>query len=220
MSGNETEARVRAELVAYAKKMSAAGLVAATAGNVSVRVPGADDRVAVTPSGVVYDEMRPEQVVIVDLHGHVIDSPAGEKPSYETPLHCAILRARPDAGAVFHTHAPNVSALSVLRKPLVPVMDEMVVYLGGTVEVAEYAFSGTDDLAKNAVAGLGDRAGVMLANHGNICVGRDLAEAFKVAQVMEAGARIYLDALKAGTPVELPSDAIAHGRAMYEARKG
>jgi len=197
----------------YARKMWEEGLVVGSAGNVSRRVDA--DRIAVTPSGVLYEAMTPDQVVIVDLaSGEANDG----IPSYELPMHLAVYRSRPEVGAIVHTHAPYVTTLSVLRRPLPPVIDEMVLYLGGTIEVAEYAFTGTDAVGTNVVRTLGDHTGVLLANHGNVCVGRDLAHAMHVALVMESCARVYLQALALGTPVELPSEAIAAGRKMFEAR--
>jgi L-fuculose-phosphate aldolase len=95
----------------------------------------------------------------------------------------------------------------------------MAVYFGGTVEVAQYAFTGTEELGQNVVSALGDRAAVLLSNHGNLCVGRDLSEALHVALTMESTARIYLEALRSGQPALLPEDAIRRGRAIYEKRR-
>ena len=188
-----------------------------SAGNVSARVPG-EPLVAITPTSVLYEVLRAEEICVVSLEdGRTCEGEA--PPSGELPLHLAVYRARPDVGAVVHTHAPAVSALSVLGRPLPPVMDEMVVYLGGTVEIADYAFSGTDALARNVVAALGDRAAVLLANHGDVCVGRDAEEALHVALTMESTARIYLEALRAGAPRLLPEDALRCGRALYEKRR-
>lgn len=190
----------------------------ASAGNVSARIAG-EDAIAITPTSVCYDVMTEDQVVVVSLgSGLLVETTL--RPSGELPTHLAVYRHRPDVGAIVHTHAPCVTALSVLRKPLPPVIDEMTVYFGGTVEVAGYAFTGTDDLGANVVAALGDRAGVLLSNHGNLCVGRDLAEALHVALTMEATARVYLDSLRSGDPVLLPEGSVRAGRAMYERRQG
>ena len=197
----------------HARKMWEAGLVVGSAGNVSRRVdPG---RIAVTPSAVPYETMTAGQIVIVNL----ADGRAERgTPSYELPMHLAIYRSMPNVGAIVHTHAPYVTALSVLRRPLPPVIDEMVVYLGGPIEVADYAFTGTDAVGTNVVRTLGDRTGVLLANHGNVCVGRDLAQALHVAVVMESCARVYVEALKLGEPVPLPNESLAAGRRMFEAK--
>lgn len=192
------------------------GLVAGTSGNFSARV--GSHSVAISPTSLAYDAQSDEDIVLVDLdYGLARDS--RRAPSTELPMHLEIYDARPDVGAIVHTHGPNVSALSALRKPLPPVIDEMMIHLGGTIEVTEYAFTGGRDLARNVVAALGDRAGVILANHGNVCVGRTLEEALHAAVVMEASARTYLLALSAGTPIGLPPSAIEKGRALYLAKR-
>ena len=204
----------REAVFSAATKMWRYGLVVASAGNVSARVPG-EPLVAITPTSIPYDILREDQICIVGLED---DSPAGPgpRPSGELATHLAVYRARPDVGAVVHTHAPAVSALSVLGLPLPPILDEMAVYFGGAVAVAEYGFTGTEALARNVVAALGDRAAVLLSNHGNVCVGRDLDEALHVALTMESTARIYLDALRVGAPRPLPEEAVRRGREMYE----
>lgn len=209
---------IRSEILAHARKMWREGLVVASAGNISARVPGADDAVAVTPTSIPWDVMTAEQIAIVSLRdGSPIDAPAA--PTSELPMHLAVLRARPDVGAVVHTHAPHVSVLSVLRRPLPPVIDEMMIYFGGTIEVADYAFTGGERLGGNVVAALADRAGAILSNHGNVCVGSTLDEALHVAITMEACARTYVAALALGAPAALPPDAVAAGRKLYEARR-
>jgi L-fuculose-phosphate aldolase len=195
-----------------------AGLVVASAGNVSARISG-QDAIAITPTSICYDVMTPDQIVVVSL-GSGLPIAANLRPSGELPTHLAVYRARPDVGAVVHTHSPSVTALSVLRRPLPPIIDEMVVYFGGTIEVAEYAFTATETLGANVVAALGDRAGVLLSNHGNFCVGGDLAEALHVALTMESAARVYVEALRSGDPVLLPEESLRVGRAMYEKRRG
>lgn len=206
----------REAVLVHARKMWRAGLVVASAGNVSARVSGRD-AIAITPTSVSYDVMTRDQIVVVGLGTGLPVRPKA-RPSGELPTHLAVYRARPDVGAVVHTHAPFVTALSVLRRPLPPVIDEMVVYFGGTVEVADYAFTGTGELGANVVAALGDRAGVLLANHGNFCVGRDLAEALHVALAMEAAARVYVEALRTGEPIALPAASLQAGRGLYEKR--
>lgn len=193
------------------------GLVAGTSGNFSARA--GTDSVAISPTSLAYDAQSDEDVVLVDLdYGIARDSQRA--PSSELPMHLMIYDARPDVGAIVHTHGPNVSALAALRKPLPPIIDEMMIHLGGTIEVTEYAFTGGRDVGVNVIAALGDRAGVLLANHGNVCVGRTLEEALHAAVVMEASAKTYLLALAAGTPVTLPDSAIQQGRALYLAKQG
>lgn len=205
----------REDVRLHAKKMFEAGLVVGSAGNVSRRA-GAN-RIALTPSSIAYDVLTADQVVLVDVaSGEAVDSTCA--PSYELPMHLAIYRSRPEVAAIVHTHAPFVTTLSILRRPLPPVIDEMVVWLGGAVDVADYAFTGTDAVGTNVVRTLGDRMGVILANHGNVCIGRDLAQALHAAVVMEACARVYVQALQIGEPVQLPQESIAAGHRLFEQR--
>ena len=208
----------RESVLLHSKRMWEAGLVVASAGNVSARVAG-HNAIAITPTSVSYDVMTADQIVVVSLDSGVpIESEL--RPSGELPTHLAVYHHRQDVCAVMHTHAPYVSTLSVLRRPLPPIIDEMIVYFGGTIEVAEYAFTGTDDLSANVVSALGDRAGVLLSNHGNLCVGCDLTEALHVALTMESTARIYVESLQTGDPVALPEVSLTAGRAIYRKRRG
>jgi L-fuculose-phosphate aldolase len=134
-------------------------------------------------------------------------------------MHLGVYRKRTDVAAIVHTHSPFVSTLSVLRRPLPPVIDEMMMVLGGQIEVTDYAFTGTDAVGENVVRALGDRAGVILANHGNVCVGKSLERALHVAVTMEWSARIYVQALQLDEPVRLPDDAVRAGRKLYDARR-
>ena len=137
----------------------------------------------------------------------------------ELPMHVSVYHARRDIAAIVHTHAPFITTLSVLRRPLPPVIDEMMLYYGGAIEVAEYAFTGTEAVGEHVVRALGDRMGAMLSNHGNLCVGRDLRAALHVAISMEAAARVYVQALAIGAPVALPEEAVRAGRAMFDKRR-
>lgn len=209
-------AEARHDVWLHARQMWEQGLVVGSAGNVSRRV---DDRhIAITPTSIPYDRMRAEEIVIVDLAtGEAVESLA--PPSGELPMHRIVYQARPDIGALVHTHAPFITTLSVLRLPLPPIIDEMFLHLGGTIEVSGYAFTGTDAVGENAVAALGDRAGVILANHGNLCVGRDLDRALHAAIVMESCARVYVQALQIAPPAPLPLSAEEAGLRMYDERR-
>jgi L-fuculose-phosphate aldolase len=205
----------REDVRLHARKMFDAGLVSGSAGNVSRRIEG--NRIAITPTSIAYDVLTAEQVALVESEsGRTVDSIS--EPSYELPMHLAVYRSRPDVQAIVHTHAPFVTTLSVLRRPLPPIIDEMVVWLGGTIEVADYAFTGTDAVGTNVVRTLGERMGVILANHGNVCIGRDLQQALHAAVVMESCARVYVQALQIGEPVQLPKESIAAGHRLFEIR--
>jgi L-ribulose-5-phosphate 4-epimerase len=211
-------ADVRYEVWFHARRMWESGLVAGSAGNISRRVPDHPHLIAITPTSITYDDMSAQQIVVLDLKtGETVESK--EAPSYELPMHRVIYAAMPHVSAIVHTHSPFVTTLSVLRRPLPPVIDEMMVHFGGTIEVADYAFTGTDEVGHNAVRALGDRAGALLANHGNVCVGNDLARTLNTAIVMESAARVYVQALQAGEPVPLPDGSILAGRRMFDSRR-
>jgi L-fuculose-phosphate aldolase len=200
----------------HARKMWEAGLVVASAGNVSRRVDA--EHIAITPTSIAYDVLEPNEITIVHLpSGRTVESP--HPPSYELPMHAVIYRERPDVSAIVHTHSPFVTTLSVLHMPLPPIIDEMMVYFGGTVEVSEYAFTGTGHVGTNAVRALGDRTAAILANHGNVCVATTLDRALRIAITMESCARVYVEALRVGEPVPLPEDAVRAGRKLFEERR-
>jgi L-fuculose-phosphate aldolase len=188
----------RAQLVTYSARLLDDGLAVGSAGNMSVR---AGDTVAITPSGVSYAEMRPEDVCLVTLDG---TEPAGENlqtPSSETPMHLAIYAAT-KAGAVVHTHSPEVIALSAAREEL-PAIHYAITGLGGPVRVAPYVRFGSAGLAAAAVTALDGRSAVILRNHGAVTYGRDLAQAYDRALLLEWLARTYRLALCYGEPAIL-----------------
>ena len=195
-------AEARYEVFSHARKMWEAGLVAGSSGNLSARVADDPSVIAMTPTSISYDEMAGNQIVIVDLlTGSSIQS--REAPSCELPMHRVIYRELPHVSAIVHTHSPFVTTLSILRRPLPPVIDEMLQAFGGTIEVADYAASATEDLGRNALRALGNRTAAILANHGNVCVGTSISAALNAAIAMEAAARIYLQSLQVGEPFVL-----------------
>ena len=136
-------------------------------------------------------------------------------------MHLGVYRARPDVGAVVHTHSRYATTMALLRRPIAPVLDEMVVYLGGQVEVARYGSSGSEELAGHVVEALGDRSAVLLASHGVLTTGKDLAKAFKNAELVEHIAQIVVTASSLGgelTP--LPDEVLEAEKDMYAIVKG
>jgi len=209
----------RDQLVRYSARLLDDGLAVGSAGNMSVRVagtpaagtPGANtplaDTVAITPSGVSYAELRPQDICLVAADG--TDLPAGtgppegnsETPSSETPMHLAIYAAT-RAAAVVHTHSPEVVALSAARTEL-PAIHYAITGLGGPVRVAPYVRFGSAGLAAAAVQALDGRSAVILRNHGAVTYGRDLAQAYDRALLLEWLARTYRLALSYGEPAIL-----------------
>jgi L-fuculose-phosphate aldolase len=207
----------RAQLVSYSARLLDDGLAVGSAGNMSVR---SGDLVAITPSGIGYAEMRPDDVCLVTLDG--TEEQNAETPSSETPMHLAIYAAT-KAGAVVHTHSPEVIALSAAREEL-PAIHYAITGLGGPVRVAPYVRFGSAGLAAAAVAALDGRSAVILRNHGAVTYGRDLAQAYDRALLLEWLARTYRLALSYGEPsilsaVELDEVTAESRRRRYGERR-
>ncbi|MEU4876798.1 class II aldolase/adducin family protein [Streptomyces sp. NPDC021608] len=198
------EARAWEALVTTARRTVSDGLVVGTSGNVSVRV---GDTVLVTPSGVPYDRLAPDDVTGVDLAGRqVLGSLV---PTSELPMHLAVYRAC-DAGAVVHTHAVHATAVSTLV-PELPLVHYMAGALGGPVRVAPYATYGTEELAENMLRALAGRSGCLLQNHGTLTHGATLDQAYDRTAQLEWMCRLWLTAssVPGRTPTLLTEDQLA-----------
>ena len=208
----------RAQLVTYSARLLDDGLAVGSAGNMSVRV---GDVVAITPSGIGYADMRPADVCLVSPAGAELTDEAGrgnaETPSTETPMHLAIYAAT-GAQAVVHTHSPEVIALSASRDEL-PAIHYQITGLGGPVRVAPYIRFGSDGLAAAAVEALDGRQAVILRNHGAVTYGRNLAQAYDRALLLEWLARTYRLALSYGEPKILSAEALAEVEAEAKRRR-
>ncbi len=209
----------REEVLAAVRRIAAAGLVASSSGNVSRRIPTPDgDLFAVTASRVPYDRFGIDDVLVVDAEVDPIDGDG--IPSSESLAHMAVYAARPDVGAVIHTHSIYASAFAVAGISIPPILDEQVLLLGGAVEVADYGPSASDALARNAVAALGLRAAVLLRHHGVLGVGADLEEALAVVELVERVARVHSISFGIGSGAQLPLDVVAPEQAVYRMIKG
>ncbi|SED96689.1 L-fuculose 1-phosphate aldolase [Streptomyces sp. 2131.1] len=184
---HEVIARGWRALVATARRTAAEGLVVGTSGNVSLRI---GDTVLVTPSGVPYERLRPEDLTGVDPEGNQILGTLA--PTSELPLHLAVYR-NTGATAVVHTHAVHATAVSTLVTEVPPVHYAAAI-LGGTVRVAPYARYGTPELAANMLAALRDRTGCLLANHGTVTCGATLDEAYDRTAQLEWLCHVWLTA--------------------------
>jgi L-fuculose-phosphate aldolase len=185
--------REREEVAAAARRLAAEGLVHGTSGNLSAR---SGEHLAVTPTGAVLAELEPDQVTIVDLDGHVVDGALA--PTSEADLHLGVYR-RYDAGGVVHTHAPMATALSTVLDELPCVHYEMLL-LGGTVRVAPYRTFGTPELADAVLEALDGRTAALLANHGTVTFGADMAGALRATELLEWACTVYWRAAQIGTP--------------------
>lgn len=196
---------IRETVLNAALKANSMGLIKGTSGNVSMR-HAADPIAAITPSGVPYDNMKPEEISIVDLDGKWLDGPY--TPSSETPMHTAIMRARSDAAAVIHTHSLFATLMSMRDKPL----DVCTVPGCGYYPIpvaAPFEEPGSDALAQKAVETFGDKLDViMLRNHGLIALGKTMDAALTAAVYAEEAAQVNYYALLAGFANWIPQESV------------
>jgi L-fuculose-phosphate aldolase len=195
-------ARERELVCRYARRLVADRLVVGTAGNLSVRLA---EHVAVTPSGIDYDALTPEQISVVDLDGRHVDTAA--EPSRELRIHLAVY-GETNTAAVVHTHSPYATAVATVADEL-PAIHYLIADFGGPVRVAPYATPGSEQLARSVVAALASRSGALLANHGAITVGASLERAYGRSLTLEWLAALFTHARLLGEPRVLPHDEVA-----------
>jgi L-fuculose-phosphate aldolase len=167
---------------------------------------------------VPYHRFSVDDVVVVDADVEPVEGDG--VPSSEALLHMAIYAARPDVGAVIHTHSVHASAFAVAAQPIPAILDEQVLTLGGAVEVADYAASASDDLARNAVTALSDRAAVLLRHHGVAGVGATLEDAVEVVELVERIAQIRALSVSLGSTAALDADVVRAQQQVYRMMKG
>lgn len=187
----------REALVDYGKKLSLAGLCPGTSGNLSICDPDSG-LMAITPSGLNYFETCPEDIVITDLFGNIVD---GERrPSSELNLHAAFYRARPDVRSVVHTHSVFCTTLGILGEPIRAVHFMIGAANSREIPLAPYVTFGTETLAEVAARFCGGSKAVLLANHGLVTCGDSLADAFELACTLEYVAQLQYRASCVGRP--------------------
>lgn len=200
----------REHLLEITRKLSEVGLNRGTSGNVSARVT---DGFLVTPTGMTPEAMMPPDMVQMDFDGQAYGNRA---PTSEWRFHRDILAARPEVGAVIHTHSVFATTLACLRRDIPPFHYMIAVAGGDDIRCAPYALFGSQALSDAATAALQDRKACLLANHGMIALGRDLDEAFAVAVEVETLCEQYWRALQAGEPYLLSPQEMAEVREQFK----
>lgn len=193
---------IKLELIEYGKRLVDTELTSGTGGNLSY-FDREKSYMAVTPSGIDFYKIQPEDIVIMKLDGTIIEG--DRMPSSEWVMHKRIYETREDIDAVIHGHTIYASVLAVLREEL-PATHYMIAVAGPTVRVADYATFGSPELAENAAEGMKDRDAVMLANHGIIGGANNLRNAFNVIEEIEYCAKVHVIAKSIGAPVVLSSE--------------
>jgi L-ribulose-5-phosphate 4-epimerase len=203
----ETIASLRAEVAGLHRELTRDELVIWTAGNVSARVPGRDLMV-IKPSGVAYDALTPDAMVVTDLHGELVD---GEHtPSSDTAAHAFVYRHLPQVGGVVHTHSTYATAWAARAEPIPCVLTMIADEFGGEVPVGPFALIGDDSIGRGIVDTLkGSRSkAVLMAGHGPFTIGKDARSAVKTAVMLEDVARTVHVARQLGAPDRLAQNDI------------
>lgn len=200
---NDAVREAKDQVLRGCELICARGYVLGTAGNISVRVAGADMFV-ITPTTLPYDELAADDLVVADMAGTVV---AGHrKPSMEFSMHRNIFLSRQDVACIVHTHSKFATAASCMQDvTAVPVIDiETAMYIGGDIAVAPFAPPGSAELAENVARSIGDRAGVLMEGHGAIGVGRTMKEALTASDILERNCEMFLLIRAAGALKPLP----------------
>jgi L-ribulose-5-phosphate 4-epimerase len=190
-------------------------LVTWTGGNVSARDPETG-YVVIKPSGVRYEDLKPEHLVVVDLEGKRVEGDL--KPSSDTASHLYIYRRRQDVNGVVHTHSPYATAFAALGKPIPVYLTAMADEFGGPIPCGGFALIGGEEIGQVVVESIGDSCAVLLKNHGVFAVGPTAKAAVKAAVMVEDVAHTVWIALQIGQPDEIPPEDVArlHDRYTHE----
>jgi L-ribulose-5-phosphate 4-epimerase len=194
-----------------------AGLVTWTSGNVSGR-DAATGLVLIKPSGVRYEALAADDLVVVDLEGKVIEGRL--KPSVDTATHLYIYRHRPDVGGVVHTHSRYATAFAAIGRPIPCVLTAMADEFGGPIPCGDYAPIGEEEIGREVVRSIGTSPAILLKNHGVFTIGRTPTDAVKAAVMVEDVAYTVYLALRLGDPKELLPSEIARAHRRYVEKYG
>ncbi|MBE0409044.1 MAG: L-ribulose-5-phosphate 4-epimerase [Anaerolineales bacterium] len=187
-------------------------LVSWTSGNISGRDPNSG-LVVIKASGVRYEQLTPDHMVVVDLDGKVI---IGDyKPSSDTAAHLYIYRQRAKIGGIVHTHSPFATAFAAVGKPIPVVLTAICDEFGGEIPCGGYARIGGDEIGREVVRVMGSSPAVLLKNHGVFTMGKDAESALKAAVMVEDVARTVFYALQLGQPDEIPPEEVARAHRRY-----
>lgn len=204
--------KLREELVQLHLELPRNNLVAWTGGNVSAR-DAQTGLVVIKASGIRYEAMRPEHMVVVDLSGQVVEG--NYKPSSDVYSHLCIYKHRPDVGGVVHTHSPYATAFAAVGKPIPCVLTAIADEFGGEIPCGRFALIGDQAIGEVVVESIGTSPAVLLKNHGVFTIGQTAEAAVKAAVMVEDAARTVWFALQIGHPEEIPPADVARLHHRY-----
>jgi len=203
---------VRREVCELHGELPRNGLVAWTSGNVSGR-DQATGLVVIKPSGILYEQLTPDNMVVVDLDGNVVEG--GLKPSSDTFAHVYVYRHRPDVNGVVHTHSTFATAWAAAGKPIPPVLTAISDEFGGQIPVGDYAKIGGDEIGQEIIRSIGSSPAILMKNHGVFTIGKTPDVAVKAAVMVEDVARTVFYAIQIGQPDEIPAEEVARAHRRY-----
>ena len=191
----------RNKIIEYSLRLNSTNLSPLRSGNISLRSNEKDiDGYLITPSGKKYESLKPEDIVFMGLNEEIEKNNSELNPSSEWRFHRDIYVNKKDAGAIVHAHSPHATAVSSHRKSI-PAFHYMIALAGGNdIKCAEYATFGTEELSKNIIEALEERSACLMSNHGQVAFGKNLEDAFELAQEIENICHQYTIALKLGQP--------------------
>ena len=195
--------KLKEKLVELHLELPRNNLVVWTGGNVSAR-DAETGLIVIKASGIRYEEMRSEHMVVVDLDGKVVEG--NYKPSSDVHSHLYIYKHRPDVGGVVHTHSAYATAFAAVNKPIPVVLTAIADEFGGPIPCGGFALIGDDAIGKVVVDSIGKSVAVLLKNHGVFTIGKDAKAAVKAAVMTEDNAKTVWLAMQIGTPDEIPQE--------------
>lgn len=204
--------RLKEELVQLHLELPKNHLVVWTSGNISARDPESGF-VVIKPSGIRYEDLTPENMVVVDLDGRVVEG--RHKPSSDTFAHVYVYCHRPDVNGVVHTHSTFATAWAAVGKPIPPVLTAICDEFGGPIPVGAYAKIGGDDIGQEIIRSIGSSPAILMKNHGVFTIGKTPEAAVKAAVMVEDVARTVFYALQLGQLDEIPADEVARAHRRY-----
>ncbi len=203
---------LKQEVCALNLELPRNGLVTWTSGNVSGR-----DResglVVIKPTGIRFEALRPEHMVVVDAYGKVVEGDL--KASSDVYTHCVIYRGRPDVFGVVHTHSDYATAFAAVGKTIPPVLTAICDEFGGTIPLGKLELIGNEDIGREVLRSIGDSPAILMQNHGVFTVGKTPELAVKAAVMVEDVARTVWIAMQMGQPIPIPEDIVAKLRRRY-----
>lgn len=202
---------IKVGIIEKCRLLEKMGYFVGTWGNISVRVP---EGFIVTPSRVQYDAIQASDFVVVSMDGNLV---AGHRlPSSEAEIHRAVLNKKSSVGAIIHSHSPYATAVSCLHRPIPPFVEDLAQIIGGQINCTRYVPAGQHKRIAEEVANtIGEENAVLLANHGVMCCGRDLDEAFVASQILEKAALMMLAAGAIGPVIPIPDEFVSSERHRF-----